>query len=72
MPKRFESQHRAYSTFDTPVILLDLVVQILALPDGHRFLIRFTGVEHGQRCGVGATFFDSDHLRFTVVANRLD
>lgn len=47
------------------------VVQILALPDGNRFLIGFAGVERGQRCGVGATFIDSDHFRFAVMANRL-
>ena len=53
------------------MILLNQVVQILALPDGNRFLIGFAGVERGQRCGVGATFIDSDHFRFAVMANRL-
>ena len=69
--RRFKSQHRAYSTFDISIILLNQVVQILALPDGNRFLIGFAGVERGQRCGVGATFIDSDHFRFAVMANRL-
>ena len=70
-PKRFESQHWAYSAFDISVLLLDLVVQILALPDANRFLIRFVGVERCQCCCVSATFIDSDHLWFAVMANRL-
>ena len=70
-PKRFQSQHRAYSAFDISVVLLNPVVQILTLPDGNRFLIRFVGVERDQRCGVSAAFIDSDHFRFAVMANRL-
>lgn len=69
--KRFQSQHRAYPPFDMTVILLNQVVQILALPDSNRLLIGFSGVERGQCCGVGATFIDSDHFRFAVMANRL-
>ena len=53
------------------MILLDQVVQIFALPDANRFLIRFVGVERGQRCGVSATFIDSDYFRFAVMANYL-
>jgi hypothetical protein len=46
-PKRFESLHRSTPTFDIFVNLLNQVVQVLALPDGNRFLIGLVGVEHG-------------------------
>lgn len=69
--KGVESQHRAYPTFDIPVILLDKVVQDLTLPDGNRFLIGFVGIERGQSCGVSTTFIDSDYLGFILVTNGL-
>ena len=40
--------HRAYSTFDISVVLLNQVVQILALSDGNHCLIRFVGVVYGR------------------------
>lgn len=67
--KRFESLHRAYLAFDIPMSLFNHVVQIIALPDANRFLIRFVGVRCGQCHGVGATFIESDHFWFAVKAN---
>lgn len=53
------------------MVLLNQVVQVLTLPDGNRFFIRFVGVERDQRRGVGTTFIDSDHLGFDVMTNSL-
>lgn len=52
-------------------ILLNQIVQVLALPDGHPFFFWFVGVEYGQGPRVGATFIDSDHLRFAMMTNGL-
>lgn len=35
--ERLKSQHQTYSSFDILVILLNQVIQILALPDGDDF-----------------------------------
>lgn len=53
------------------MILLNLIVQVLALPDGHPFFFWFVGVECGQGRRVGATFIDSDHLGFAMITNGL-
>ena len=70
-PKRFESRHLSYPTFDTPVILLNPVVQILVLPDGDDFFTGFVGVECSQRCRVGTIFINGHYRRFAVVPNGL-
>ncbi len=70
-PERLKSQHRPYSPFDILVILLNQIVQLLALPDGHPFFFWFAGVECGQGGRVGATFIDGDDLWFTVMTNGL-
>lgn len=70
-PKRFESQHLSYPTFDIPVILFDEVIQVLTLPDGDDSFIGFVGVECSQRCRVGTAFINGHYRRFAVVANGL-
>ncbi|QXD01089.1 hypothetical protein MKleb_5588 (plasmid) [Klebsiella sp. PL-2018] len=67
--KRFKSKHLANSAFDIPVILLNQIVQILALPDGDDFLCGFAGIERGQGEGIGATFIDGHHFGLAVVAD---
>lgn len=42
---------------------------LITLPDGDRLFIRFTGIERGQSCCIGATFIDGYDLWFTVLAN---
>ena len=69
--ERLKSQHQPYSSFDIPVILLNQIVQVLALPDGHPFFFWFVGVECGQGRRVGATFIDSGHLGFAMMTNGL-
>lgn len=51
------------------MVLLNQIIQVLALPDANRFLAGFVCVERGQHCCVGATFIDSDHFRRTLMAN---
>ena len=69
--ERLKSQHRPYSSFDIPVILLNQIVQVLVLPDGHPFFFWFVGVECGQGRRVGATFIDSGQLGFAMMTNGL-
>nr|ULG12712.1 hypothetical protein 348p1_00075 [Serratia grimesii] len=69
--ERVESQHRTCPSFDITVILFHKVIQVLTLPDSDAFFFRFVGIEHGQRRRIGATFIDSHHFGFTVVANGL-
>ena len=51
------------------MILLNKVVQILALPDGNGFYIRITSVECGQCRSIGAAFIDRHHFGFAVVTD---
>lgn len=46
------------------MVLLNKVIQILALPDGNAFLVRFVGIECDQSGDIGATFIDRHHFRF--------
>ncbi len=69
--KRFEPQHLSYPTIDTTVILLNQVIQILALPEGDVFLFRFVGIERGQSRSIGAAFIDHHPFRFAVVMDGL-
>ena len=70
-PKRFESQHLSYPAFDITVILLNLIIQILALPDSDGFLLRFVGVERGQGRSIGAAFINRHDFRFAVMTDGL-
>jgi hypothetical protein len=56
--KRLESLNGSYAAFDIPVILFNLIIQILILPDSNGFFVCFVGVECSQRCHVGATFIN--------------
>jgi hypothetical protein len=51
------------------VILFTKVVQILTLPDSDGSFFWFVGIKYGQRCRIGTTFIDSDHLGHIVVSN---
>lgn len=69
--KRFKSLHRAYSTFDISMILLNQVVQLLALPDGDSFFIRFADIKCDQRRHVSAAFINGHLLRLIEVSDGL-
>ncbi len=69
--KRFKACHQLYAPFDITVISLNPVIQILALPDGNGFFLRFVGIERGQSRSIGAAFIDRHHLRFAVVTDGL-
>jgi hypothetical protein len=67
-PKILEPEHWPRSTFDGPVILLDDVVQVVALTDPDRRLApRVHGVQGSQ---IGAAFVHGDRLRRTVLGDR--
>lgn len=50
-------------------IFLRWIVQILALPDGDSFFIRFTGIKYDQCRRVSVAFIDGQHFRLIVVAD---
>ena len=60
-PKRLESSHRLHLAFHRPLILLDAMVERLALPDGEACLVDRIVV--GNRYGVAATLTNRDLLR---------
>jgi len=45
----------SFPPFDITVILLNPVIQILALPDGNGFFLRFVGIERGQSRRIGGS-----------------
>lgn len=69
--KRFKTCHQLYPPFDITAILLNQVIQILALPDGNGFFLWFVGIECGQGRSIGAAFINRHPLRFTVVTDGL-
>jgi hypothetical protein len=70
-PKRFGSQHSSAPSFDISMILLNQIVQVLALSDGYPFFFWFVGIECGQGHSIRKTFIDSHHLGLTVMMNSL-
>src|SRR5471032_2602998 len=58
-------------SFDIPMILLNQIIKILALPNGYLFLIGFIGIKRGQSGGISTTFIDSDHLGVAMITNGL-
>ena len=51
------------------MILLNQVIQILALPDGNDFFLRGVGIERGQSRSIRAAFIYRHHFRLAVVAD---
>lgn len=67
--KRFESKHRSHDPLDRPVVLLDDVVHVLALP---QFDIRpRVGIDAQDGGRVRAALIDGDLLGYTVQADGL-
>lgn len=53
------------------MILLNQIIQILVLPDGHLFLIGFIRDYRGQSGGLSTAFIDSGPLGFPMMTNSL-
>ena len=68
--KTLESQHRTTLALDTPVILFNDVVEILALTDLTALAVGvIVVVDRGCIC---TTFIDIDEAGFAIPFNRLD
>lgn len=65
--KRFKTCPQLYPPFDITMILLNQVIQILALPDGNGFFLRVVGIERGQIRSIRAAFIYRHRFRFAVV-----
>ena len=63
-PEGFETQHRANYPLDKPVILLDNIIQVLALADFYTLV--FIAIVLLDRGRVGATFVNIDQAGLAV------
>lgn len=63
----------AASSVYASAILLNLIIKVLVLSNGNRFIFRFAYIERCQsRCtGPPFPFIDSHHLKFIVMTNYL-
>jgi hypothetical protein len=67
--KALEPEHRPGTALDSPVVLVDDVVQILVLADlDRRVALRVEGLE---RCQIRTTFIDCDRRGLAVLIDRL-
>jgi hypothetical protein len=68
-PKRLEAQHRTREPFHCAMVLLDDIIDIFAVADDDRGLVRLVLV--GNRRRIRATLIEGDFLRQSLSENGL-